>query len=142
MICGVANPQIRDKPRFPLLAKAQGNGLNVECMPTYQYVCAKCDQQFEVFQAITEPALSVCPKDKCRQKRWGRGRVRRLLSGGAGFLFKGSGFYVTDYRSEGYRQAAKKETETASPKKEASNAGKADTPKTEAKPAKPKAEST
>ena len=111
-------------------------------MPTYQYVCAKCDQHFEVVQAITEPALTVCPKDRCLQKRWGRGRVTRVLSGGSGFLLKGSGFYATDYRSEGYKQAAKKETESTAPKSEPSSASKSDATKSPTTPAKPKPPST
>ena len=73
-------------------------------MPTYEYVCDACNHEFERFQSITESPLRKCPD--C-----GRLKVRRLISGGAGFLFKGSGFYITDYRSEGYKQAAKKEKE-------------------------------
>ena len=75
-------------------------------MPTYEYVCDACDHRFERFQNITEPPLRKCPE--C-----GRLKVRRLISGGAGFLFKGAGFYITDYRSEGYKQAAKKEKDQA-----------------------------
>jgi putative FmdB family regulatory protein len=85
-------------------------------MPTYHYICEKCDHEFEIFQSMTEPALKACPKDKCGEKKWGRGKVRRVLSGGAGIIFKGSGFYSTDYRSEGYKQAAKKDAESAAPK--------------------------
>ena len=73
-------------------------------MPTYEYACEACDHRFERFQSITASPLRKCPA--C-----GRNKVRRLISGGAGFLFKGSGFYITDYRSESYKQAAKKETE-------------------------------
>ena len=73
-------------------------------MPTYEYVCDSCNHEFERFQSITESPLRKCPD--C-----GRLEVRRLISGGAGFLFKGSGFYITDYRSDGYKQAAKKEKE-------------------------------
>jgi len=79
-------------------------------MPTYEYVCAKCGHRFEKFQAITEKPLRTCPKELCGQRRWGRGKVRRVIGAGAGLLFKGSGFYITDYRSESYKQAAKKET--------------------------------
>ena len=78
-------------------------------MPTYEYVCAKCDHQFEIFQSMKDKPLTVCPKEKCKLKRWGKGRVKKLLGSGAGLIFKGSGFYITDYRSEGYKQAAKKE---------------------------------
>ena len=79
-------------------------------MPTYQYECAKCGKEFEVFQSMKDAALEVCPADLCGQKRWGRGRVRRQLGAGAGLIFKGSGFYITDYRSENYKSAAKKES--------------------------------
>lgn len=83
-------------------------------MPTYEYECDRCKYHFEEFQSITEEPLARCPK--CR------GRVRRLISAGAGLLFKGSGFYITDYRSDGYRKAAKAEkgekTEKAAAKKD------------------------
>ena len=59
-------------------------------MPTYEYECRKCGHQFERFQSITAPPVKTCPKCK--------GKVARLLSGGAGIIFKGSGFYQTDYR--------------------------------------------
>lgn len=74
-------------------------------MPTYHYVCPKCDHGFELFtQRISNaPKTKKCPA--CG------GRARRQISGGAGFLFKGEGFYVTDYRSEEYRSKAKKEKE-------------------------------
>ena len=62
---------------------------------------------------MSEPALKVCPRDHCRQKRWGRGQVKRKMGAGAGLLFKGSGFYITDYRSAGYKEAAKKDTAPA-----------------------------
>jgi putative FmdB family regulatory protein len=79
-------------------------------MPTYEYVCTKCDHQFEVFQSMTDPPLSICPKDLCPKKKWGRGKIKRAIGTGAGLIFKGSGFYITDYRSESYREAAKKES--------------------------------
>jgi len=82
-------------------------------MPTYSYVCSKCGHEFEKFQSMKDDALTVCPQDLCGQKRWGHGKVRRQLGSGAGMIFKGSGFYITDYRSEGYKQAAKKETPAA-----------------------------
>jgi len=66
-------------------------------MPTYEYVCEKCGHQFEQFQPISAKPLNECPKGLCVQKRWGKGKVRRAISGGAGLLFKGSGFYITDY---------------------------------------------
>ena len=85
-------------------------------MPTYQYVCTKCGHEFEVFQPITADALETCPRDQCARKRWGKGKVKRVLSGGAGLIFKGSGFYTTDYRSESYQQAAKRESESGKAK--------------------------
>jgi putative FmdB family regulatory protein len=84
-------------------------------MPTYEYACSKCGHEFEKFQSIADEALSVCPEELCAKKKWGRGRVRRKIGGGAGLIFKGSGFYITDYRSDGYKQAAKKESDAAKP---------------------------
>ncbi|MBV8899052.1 MAG: zinc ribbon domain-containing protein [Verrucomicrobia bacterium] len=78
-------------------------------MPTYEYRCEKCGQTFEAFQSMKDPAYKVCPKESCRQPEWGQGPVKRLLGTGAGLIFKGSGFYITDYRSQGYKEAAKKE---------------------------------
>jgi predicted nucleic acid-binding Zn ribbon protein len=54
-----------------------------------------------------------CPKELCREKKWGKGKVKRLLGVGAGLIFKGSGFYITDYRSDSYKEAAKKEAPAA-----------------------------
>ena len=87
-------------------------------MPTYEYVCKKCDHEFELFQSITANALETCPKDLCPRKRWAKGRVRRAIGTGAGIIFKGSGFYETDYRSESYKAGAKKESESNKPKSE------------------------
>jgi putative FmdB family regulatory protein len=84
-------------------------------MPTYSYICAKCGHEFEKFQSMKDDALELCPKDTCGQKRWGKGKVKRQLGTGAGMIFKGSGFYITDYRSEGYKAAAKKEAGPAAP---------------------------
>lgn len=78
-------------------------------MPTYAYVCGSCGHGFERFQPMTAQPIRKCPE--C-----GRRRVRRLILGGAGVIFKGKGFYQTDYRSKSYQEAAKKET---SGKKEA-----------------------
>lgn len=89
-------------------------------MPTYHYVCSKCDHEFDLFQPMTAEPLEVCPSDRCGRKRWGQGKVKRVLSGGAGLIFKGSGFYTTDYRSEGYQKAAKSDAEAAKPKVEKS----------------------
>ena len=85
-------------------------------MPTYEYVCEKCDHEFELFQSITADALETCPREVCPKKRWAKGRVRRAIGTGAGILFKGSGFYETDYRSESYKAGVKKESESKKPK--------------------------
>ena len=83
-------------------------------MPTYEYHCEKCKKDFELFQSMKDNPVTTCPKEKCRQKTWGKGKVRRLVGTGAGLIFKGSGFYSTDYRSEGYKQAAKNEASSSS----------------------------
>ncbi len=71
-------------------------------MPTYEYACGACRHKFEKFQSISASPVRKCPK--C-----GKSKVRRLLGTGAGLIFKGSGFYITDYRSENYKAAAKSE---------------------------------
>jgi len=81
-------------------------------MPTYEYQCTKCSYRFEKFQMMSEEPLKVCPKCK--------GRVQRLISSGNGFIFKGSGFYETDYRSDSYNKAKtsdSKPTKTETKKK-------------------------
>ena len=97
-------------------------------MPTYDYICEKCNQTFEVFQSMAEKPLETCPRDHCGMKRWGKGKVRRQIGAGAGLIFKGSGFYITDYRSESYKQSAKKESEAAKPKSAESKKGEAKKP--------------
>ena len=94
-------------------------------MPTYEYECLKCGKTFELFQSMKDEPIKIHPDKKCK------GKVKRLIGAGAGLIFKGSGFYITDYRSEGYKSAAKKDSAAAS------------TPKAESKPdskpaAKPK----
>jgi putative FmdB family regulatory protein len=103
-------------------------------MPTYEYACSGCGHQFEEFQSIKAKPITVCPKCKKR-------KVKRLISSGAGFIFKGSGFYETDYRSESYKAAAKSEagggkteTKTEGAKAEAAPA-KAEGAKSETKAA-------
>ena len=71
-------------------------------MPTYDYECDACGHAFEKFQSIKAPSIRRCPS--C-----GRMKVRRLIGPGAGIIFKGSGFYQTDYRSDAYRKAAEKD---------------------------------
>ena len=68
-------------------------------MPTYDYVCDACEHQFELFQSIKEDPKKQCPE--CGKKK-----LRRLIGPGAAIVFKGSGFYATDYRSESYKKAA------------------------------------
>lgn len=81
-------------------------------MPTYEYMCTKCGRKFEMLQSITAP-----PKKRPDEPCAGCGErapIRRLISGGGAVLFKGRGFYETDYRSESYKQAAKADKEPAS----------------------------
>jgi len=82
-------------------------------MPTYEYHCKKCNHTFNAFQSMKDDAYKVCPKQLCREESWGEGSVKRLLGTGAGLIFKGSGFYITDYRSSDYREAAKKDSGTS-----------------------------
>jgi putative FmdB family regulatory protein len=108
-------------------------------MPTYEYACANCGHEFEFFQSMKDKPLTVCPKEKCKLKKWGKGRVKKLMSTGAGLLFKGSGFYITDYRSENYKQGAKKESSAGESKgaesKPSGGESKPAPAKSEAKPA-------
>jgi putative FmdB family regulatory protein len=85
-------------------------------MPTYEYSCQKCGQNFEVFQSMRDEPFRECPKNFCRMSKWGHGKVKRLLGTGAGLIFKGSGFYITDYRSDSYKEAAKKEAPSTTEK--------------------------
>jgi len=78
-------------------------------MPTYDYVCENCDYRFEEFQAISAPPLTKCPR--CS------GSVKRLICGGNGFLFKGNGFYITDYRSDSYKKDKQKSETSVSESK-------------------------
>ncbi len=92
-------------------------------MPTYEYSCEKCGGTFETVQSMRDAPLKECPKELCQQKKWGHGKVKRLIGTGAGLIFKGSGFYITDYRSDSYREAAKKDAPVA--EKPAAKEGKA-----------------
>ena len=77
-------------------------------MPTYEYECLTCGHQFEVVQSMKDPRLTDCPQPGCA------GTVERKIGRGAGIIFKGSGFYQTDYRSDSYKAAAKKDTDSSS----------------------------
>ena len=99
-------------------------------MPTYEYSCQKCGQNFEAFQSMRDEPFRECPKKLCQLPKWGHGKVKRLLGTGAGLIFKGSGFYATDYRSQSYKEAAKKE----SAPKTAEGGEKSAAPKEAAKP--------
>jgi len=112
-------------------------------MPTYEYHCEKCGQNFDAFQSMRDQPYKECPKELCRLPEWGHGKVKRLLGTGAGLIFKGSGFYITDYRSDSYKQAAKKESpatssggEKAAPKESSSSSPPAKTKPPEKKPTK------
>ena len=75
-------------------------------MPTYDYICESCGYEFERFQSITARPIRKCPK--C-----GKGSLKRLIGAGSGVIFKGAGFYQTDYRSESYKKAEKNEKSKA-----------------------------
>jgi putative FmdB family regulatory protein len=97
-------------------------------MPTYEYKCEACGHTFEKFQTMTAPHLRKCPE--C-----GRSKVKRLIGTGAGLIFKGSGFYITDYRGDSYQKDAKADqpaaadTAKAKEAKTAENHKPAETPK-------------
>jgi len=102
-------------------------------MPTYEYQCEKCGKNFELFQSMKDEPLKTCPKELCRKREWGKGKVKRLLGSGAGLIFKGSGFYITDYRSKGYTEAAKKDKPSESKSSESSKPAKSSTGEKKAK---------
>ncbi len=93
-------------------------------MPTYDYVCDNCEHAFELFQSITEPVKRKCPE--C-----GKQKLRRLFGTGAAIMFKGSGFYETDYRSESYKKGA--EAEKKSKEKSSESKDKGDSSKSKGK---------
>jgi len=101
-------------------------------MPTYDYRCEACGHELELFQKISEAPKRKCPKCK-------KSKLKRQIGGGAGFLFKGSGFYLTDYRSDSYKKGAEAEKKPAegSTSKESGDKG-ADKKPGEAKSAPPK----
>lgn len=94
-------------------------------MPTYDYKCLECEVKFEKFQGITAPPLEECPD--CG------GKVKRLIGAGGGLIFKGSGFYSTDYRSEGYKESAKKDKKDSSEKSDKNKKEKKTNTKSESK---------
>jgi putative FmdB family regulatory protein len=105
-------------------------------MPTYEYKCGNCDHLMEAFQSIT-----ASPKKKCPE--CGKLKLKRLMGIGSGVIFKGNGFYETDYRSDSYKKAAESEKKSTSEtktdgKKDTKNAEPKSTPKTEKKPPKSK----
>ncbi len=77
-------------------------------MPTYEYECQECSHRFDAFQSMKDDRLTDCPEKDCD------GALKRLIGAGAGLIFKGSGFYITDYRSESYKKAAKKDSAASS----------------------------
>tara|TARA_R110002111_G_scaffold177322_1_gene243388 strand:+ start:22844 stop:23137 length:294 start_codon:yes stop_codon:yes gene_type:complete len=90
-------------------------------MPTYDYVCSQCDHKWEEFQSITAKPLRKCPE--C-----GKLKAKRVIGAGGGIIFKGSGFYQTDYRSSSYKKAAeadsKAQSESSKPKSSDSDSSK------------------
>lgn len=102
-------------------------------MPNYDYVCQDCGHRFEVFQSMNDPKLEDCPKDSCS------GKVKRLLGTGAGLIFKGAGFYQTDYRSASYQSGAKQDSSPSPASPEGGSCGSscacAPAPSTSASPA-------
>jgi putative FmdB family regulatory protein len=102
-------------------------------MPTYEYRCKACGHEFEEFQSITAPVLKKCPS--CA-----KAKLERLIGTGSAVMFKGGGFYETDYRSDSYKKAAKADADAAKPKSESTDSGaksdsKSET-KSDSKPAK------
>jgi putative FmdB family regulatory protein len=101
-------------------------------MPTYEYRCAECGNEFEKFGRMSDPPVQECPN--CHAE------AQRKISGGAGLVFKGSGFYITDYRGDGYKKAA--ESDKGGSSASSSSEPKSDSsPKAESKPA-PKSDSS
>jgi putative FmdB family regulatory protein len=99
-------------------------------MPTYDYVCRACGHELEIFQSMKDAPLRQCPK--CGKKA-----LERKIGTGAAVLFKGSGFYQTDYRSESYKKAAESEKKPAADGAKTDGGGKTETAPKKAEPAKP-----
>lgn len=100
-------------------------------MPTYEYHCEKCGEDFDAVQSMKDPHFEVCPRGLCRQETWGEGKVKRQMGAGAGLIFKGSGFYITDYRSEKYKESAKKDAGNTAPPAAPTGGAEAAKPKAE-----------
>lgn len=100
-------------------------------MPTYDYVCDSCQHEFEAFESITSRPQTDCPECKAP-------RLRRKIGPGAAILFKGSGFYTTDYRSDSYKNAAKAEKSSS----ESSGSAKSESSKSDGKTDSSKSSST
>ena len=94
-------------------------------MPNYDYECLKCGKRFEVFQSMNDAKLTDCPRAECD------GAVKRLLGTGVGIIFKGSGFYQTDYRSSAYQASAKADGGGSAPAAPAAAPAAAAAPKSE-----------
>ena len=97
-------------------------------MPTYDYECDACGHKQEIFQNISEPLIEKCPK--CKKKKF-----RRLFGAGAAVMFKGSGFYTTDYRSDSYSKAAAADKPASDSGGSSDSSSKSESTKSEAKPA-------
>src|SRR5436190_15665940 len=105
-------------------------------MPTYEYKCTACGHAFERFQSMSAEPIKRCPQ--C-----GKAKVKRLIGTGAGLIFKGSGFYITDYRDAGYKEKAKAEAGAAGgDAKQESKSGEAATTSTQSDASKSDAAST
>jgi putative FmdB family regulatory protein len=97
-------------------------------MPTYEYACSKCGHHFEKFQSMRDEPLKKCPK--CSKQA-----LKRLIGGGAGLIFKGTGFYITDYKNKGRGKGDGGETKPAESKPEAASKAPAGAPDSGAKAA-------
>jgi putative FmdB family regulatory protein len=104
-------------------------------MPTYDYECDACGHEFELFQSITEAVKKKCPD--C-----GKLKLRRLFGTGAAIVFKGSGFYQTDYRSDSYKEAAKKDKQSQEGSSSGKDKSKSDNKKSDSSDVSPKKKSS
>ena len=100
-------------------------------MPTYDYVCDACEHKFELFQGINDPLKKKCPE--C-----GKNKLRRLFGIGAAVMFKGSGFYQTDYRSEGYKKSAAADASSSSGESKSSESKSSESKSSDSKPSESK----